>query len=64
MTNGWIDLTTPASAYEIAFNAYTYQYRHRVNRIIPSEDPSILIVRAIDACWTAGKPPPYPPYPT
>lgn len=66
MTDVWLDLTTPASAYEIAFNAYTCQYRHRVNRIIPSDnDPSVLIVRAIAAGeWSPGMPPPYPPYPT
>jgi hypothetical protein len=64
MTDGWIDLTTPALAYEVEFNPLTCQYRHRIRRIIPSDDPTILIVRAIDACWAAGKPPPYPSYPT
>ena len=48
----------------VAFNAYTGKYSHRIRHVIPSEDPSVLIVRAIDACWTPGKPPPYPPYPT
>lgn len=60
MANGWIDLTTPTSAYEVAFNAYTCQYRHRIRRVIPSEDPSILIVRAIDCAeWSPGQPPHY-----
>jgi hypothetical protein len=58
--SGWIDLTTPALAYEIAFNPYTRQYRHRVRRVAPTDDPSILIVRVIDAgAWTQGQPPPY-----
>lgn len=60
MSGQWLDLTTQASAYEIAFNPYTRQYRHRIRHIIPSEDPAILIVRAIAAAdWAPGMPPPY-----
>ena len=60
-SSGWIDLTTPALAYEIGFNPYTRQYRHRIRRISPTEDPGILIVRTIDAGeWKQGQPPPYP----
>ena len=56
----WLSLTTDAMDWEVEFNAHSLQYRHRLRRIVPSEDPSILIVRALDAGeWHRGLPPPY-----
>jgi len=57
----WLDVTTFASMYEIAFNPQTMKYRHRIRRLIPTEDSAIILVRTIDAAeWFDGPPPPYP----
>lgn len=57
----WLNLTTDAMDWEVEFNGHTLQYRHRCRRIVPTEDPSILIVRyCLDAAeWSRGLPPPY-----
>lgn len=61
MTDNWIDLTTPGSAYEAAFNPASMKYRHRRLSFVQTEDPSIIVVLATSiGDWTDGKPPPYP----
>ncbi len=62
MTGGgcWLDITPAYSDYEIGFNPYTAKYRHRLRHVSPTDDPSILIVRAISAGeWMPGPPPHY-----
>ena len=58
--DGWLDVTPPTCMYEIQFSPVTLKYRHRIRRVYPSPDPSVLIVRAIEAAWCDGPPPPYP----
>lgn len=58
--DGWLDVTPYACMYEIGFHPVTLKYRHRMRRAYPSPDPGVIIVRAIDAAWQDGKPPPYP----
>jgi hypothetical protein len=57
----WLSLTTDAMDWEVEFNGHTLQYRHRLRRVVPTADPSILIVRyCLDAGeWRRGLPPPY-----
>ena len=61
MTGVWLDVSPLAADYQVEFNPRTCQYRHRLRRLIRSDDPSVIVIRAIDcAAWTQGKPPPYP----
>lgn len=61
MIDGWLDVTTMASAYEIQFRPSTCKYRHRRRRIVQSEDPSVIIIGTVGRGeWKPGKPPHYP----
>lgn len=58
MTDVWIDLTTPGSACETAFNPASMKYRHRRLPFVQSADPSIIVVLATRIGeWVDGKPP-------
>lgn len=57
LSDCWLDITPDASAYEIGFHPPSMTYRHRRRSVVPTADPSIVIVlRTGDGTWREGMP--------